>query len=395
MKYIFSLNNIISTLFVYLVLALLPYFFEIDFLNPIENTLESFSITDMYFSQLQNHDEIPVDSNIVLVNIGDLKRRGIAKQIEIISRYDPKVIGIDAFFRDEKEPMQDVPLINAIKKSEKIVLVTKIANYDKSKKTHDTVETSHDKFTQSAYQGYANFYIPKDDFRTVRKFSPKENLHDTLQYSFAVEVARNYDSAAVDRLLERDNGLEIINFRRGYDKYITLSTKDVFVKRNELDFIKDKIVLLGFMGPNLITPTDGDIFFTPMNDNFVGKSYPDMYGVEVHANIISMILDGKYFEMIPDWLSFTLTILLVYFNMAFFSYLRDKREGLYEPISIIATFGELILVFLFILWFFYLFGIEIRASGVFFAIILLKQIYELYNDSIKQIAINFFKRRFQ
>ena len=68
----------------------------------------------------------------------------------------------------------------------------------------------------------------------------------------------------------------------------------------DLSFIKDKIVLLGFMGINLNDKTFEDIFFTPLNERYAGKSFPDMYGVVIQANIISMILNKKYINTMPQ-----------------------------------------------------------------------------------------------
>ncbi len=56
--------------------------------------------------------------------------------------------------------------------------------------------------------------------------------------------------------------------------------------------LKGKIALLGYANDN---PNDiEDKKFTPMNAKFAGKSVPDMNGIVVHANIISMALDGNY-----------------------------------------------------------------------------------------------------
>ena len=372
----------------------MPIFFQVDFLNPIENTLEDFQITDIYFSQIQDVDNIPVDSSIVLINIGDLERHHIARQLEIVNQYNPKVIGIDAFFREEKEPYLDDPLEKALSEIDNLVLVTKIVHYNAETDTHDSVETSHDRFNQWAFNGYANFITAEDNFRTVRTFTPKEKLHDSVQYSFAVEVAQKVAPDKVKILIERNNRQEIINFRRNTDKYITLGVIDVFKNQDSLHFIEDKIVLFGFMGPDVISPTDGDIFFTSLNENFVGKSYPDMYAVVVHANIISMIMDETYFASAPEFVSNILTIAMIYLVMAMFTFLREKHESWYEAVSFLGTFVLLVFIFLLILGMFSIFKVDLKAAGVFFAVILLKQIYETYNDSIKVLVINFFKRKF-
>lgn len=82
----------------------------------------------------------------------------------------------------------------------------------------------------------------------------------------------------------------------GTFKYI--SAADVLAKRVQGDALKDKIVLLGTTAPGLL-----DLRVTP-----VGETYP---GVEVHANVISGLLDGKIFVK-PDYtIGFEVVVLLL------------------------------------------------------------------------------------
>ena len=64
--------------------------------DPISQALTDFELTDFAFSKLR--PDPLIDQRIVLVNIGNLPRRDLARQIQIISQYHPKVIGIDSFF---------------------------------------------------------------------------------------------------------------------------------------------------------------------------------------------------------------------------------------------------------------------------------------------------------
>src|SRR5436190_9497871 len=66
--------------------------------DPISTALGEFELTDYVFSKLRP-SPVP-DPRIVLVNIGP-SRRDIAQQIQIISQFKPKVIGIDSFFNCE------------------------------------------------------------------------------------------------------------------------------------------------------------------------------------------------------------------------------------------------------------------------------------------------------
>jgi CHASE2 domain-containing sensor protein len=75
-------------------------------------------------------------------------------------------------------------------------------------------------------------------------------------------------------------------------------------------------VLFGFVTDNRADLTDK--FFTPMNERFAGKSIPDMNGIVVHANIISMALDKSYIKKVPLWGNLVLAILVCWLHMSFF-----------------------------------------------------------------------------
>ncbi|MBS7808819.1 adenylate/guanylate cyclase domain-containing protein [Variovorax sp. PCZ-1] len=75
------------------------------------------------------------------------------------------------------------------------------------------------------------------------------------------------------------------NVSGGSFKYI--SAADVLARRMSADALKGKIVLIGTTAPGLL-----DLRVTP-----VGETYP---GVEVHANVISGLLDGRIYVK-PDY----------------------------------------------------------------------------------------------
>ncbi len=68
-------DNIITSLIILIVINFLPWFFQGDFLDPVQNLLQDMKVTDIYFSHLQDKDKIPVDTNVVLVNAGLLDRK--------------------------------------------------------------------------------------------------------------------------------------------------------------------------------------------------------------------------------------------------------------------------------------------------------------------------------
>lgn len=304
---------------------------KVDFLNPFVQSLRDFEMTDVIFSKLNPTDL--ADTNIVIVNIGNLSRPDIAKEIERIQAQHPKVIGLDAFFMKEKTPELDSPLVAAIAASRDNIILASRLRYNDSTETFDSCLRSHPKF--SAATGFANVVTEEaQGHKTIRSFSPKETAGSIVEKSFAVAIANKYDSISTSRFIGRGNSLEHINFRGNYQHFYTFDAAECLDTSTNLSVMNGKIVLLGFMGESLSQLTLEDIFFTPLNPRPAGRTLPDMYGVVVHANIISMILKSEYINSFPDWLELVLNVLLAYIGIWAFSYIYVHRQNWFDSITV-------------------------------------------------------------
>lgn len=379
-----------------IILQFLPILFRVDFLDVVQNTIEDFYITDYFFSQIKDYSKVPIDTNVILINTSNFNRKKIAEQIEVINQYNPKVIAIDAFFKDEKTEELDSPLVNAFSKVKSLVIGTKLIDNDDDD-SFDTIEFSHPKFSKYAIGAYVNFSLDDNSyFRTVRRIPIREYMDNDTAYSFPVVVSMIYDSLATKKVIDRSNRFEIINYQRNIDKYITIDAEELFEKQDSLNFLKDKIVLLGYIGPNIKTLSTEDIFFTPMNKDYYGRTYPDMYGVVVHANVISMILEGKYLEtneFYPIWVNGALVFLIVFLNMTLFNYMRFRWPWLYEPVSVFLIFAEMCIYFVFVIWVFYVFNYLIILNYLLYGLLFTGMVFELYHDSLKPIFLG--RRKFK
>lgn len=322
-------NSVLGTLFVFLVIfaiGKLPIF-NTDIFNPIERMLKDFQVTDVVFSKLKERP--PVDTNVVLVNIGELPRDGIAAQINAIEAEGPRVIGIDAFFRSPKDPEGDSLLADAIANAENLVLVSKLVEPDTVEDMFLGLETSHPMFNQHAETGFANLITEGNPaFNTARTFEPVDSIKNLrTEMAFAAKLASYYYPEKTKRFLARNNEKEIINFTRPEYLYYTVDAMDVFSPERAVSF-KDKIVLMGFMGRYIGEPSMIDRFYTPLNEEYAGKSSPDMYGVAVHANIISMIKEENYIDESPEWVMSLITIFFIWINIYFFIWV-DRKYGIY------------------------------------------------------------------
>src|SRR5687768_11220645 len=139
--------------------------------DPISQALAEFELTDYVFSKFRP-EPVP-DPRIVLVNFGNSTRREIAEQIQIISRYKPKVIGIDGFFNCEGgtynavdcpqllDTLGNLMLSNAIQEAGNVVLVSRLLQKDstfslKAIDVYDSMEYSDPIFSDYSKNAFAN-----------------------------------------------------------------------------------------------------------------------------------------------------------------------------------------------------------------------------------------------
>jgi CHASE2 domain-containing sensor protein len=295
------------------------------FLDPVAKAISDFDVYDIVYSKLR--EEPKVDTNIVLVNLSNLSRSEIARQVNTINSLNPKVIGIDAIFQEEKEHYSDSLLADAFSRCRNLILVSKLDNYNEETDAYGTVLRSIEIFNKYASNGFAN--LPNDDkvgFRTIREFRPISKTNGTIVNAFAAKVVEIYNSEALQLLNRRSNEVEKINYTGNYNKFYYLDSYQVISGENDISFIKDKIVLMGFMGLRLNDKTFEDIYFTPLNERYAGKAFPDMYGVVIHANIISMILNKNYIGIMPQWMSILLALILSYIS----AYIIYKMKIMYK-----------------------------------------------------------------
>ena len=385
-------DNILATLFVIAILRFLPVFFDLDMFDPIQGTLEEMQVSDLAFSQFRDYQSIPLDTNVIIINNGHLERDELAEMINIINQYNPRVISIDAMFRKDKGPDIDQPLVEAFKNTKNLVLGVELyKNYDESD-SWDTLRTSNAKFMKYAQGAYVNMKTSEDHFRTVRLITTTQLVNDSIVYpSLSVQTTNIYSAEKTQEYLDRGNQIEVINFKRNWNKYTTFDYYDVFREVPELAKINGKIVLIGYLGSKLGEVSTEDIFFTPMNEKYVGKTTPDLYGVMIHANVISMILDGDFIYKFPDWFKTFFLIGIVCFNMFWFRFLRDNYIKLYQALTIATIFGELLLLSFIIVVLQHNFDIALKLGNTFFAILVCVLCFETYNDSLKPLVLGQYK----
>ena len=311
-KYLYERDTLFATIavFVFLILlGMIPINFYV--LNPMKMALKDFDFNDIAYAKLgKGKGKLDsLDRRIVIVNTGHLDRAELGFLLETVNAYKPKVIGLDIYFEDAKEPEKDSILREAFRKVKNIVAVS-VADPEKHgisirKNYFDDVNTK---------RGYAN--LVGEDIGTIRYYAPFEKHHQQKYPQITSAIVKEYDKEAYDRLEKRNKEVESINYKRRVDKYQVLEPEQLLTDGVDSNILNNKIVLLGFIDndPNNIE----DKKFTPMNEKFAGKAHPDMNGIVVQANIISMVLDGSYIKKMPKWTAWLLAIVIGWIHMSLF-----------------------------------------------------------------------------
>jgi CHASE2 domain-containing sensor protein len=379
-------ESFLATVVVYALLVFFGLIIRIS-LKPfdfVSQMFEDVKVSDLYFSNLSNNSAIP---EIILINIGDLDREGIAALLERVNEFNPRVIGLDVFFSDRVDETGDPLLISAIESvGDKLVLVS-LVDDEKNK-----IEQGYKHFDGVTY-GHANLIINAGRTKTVREFKPYYLSDSDTVWSFSSTVAKKYDPKSFSKLAKRNSEIEEINYTGDANSFVKLSYADLFeLPGSQLSgLLNDKIVMLGFMGGTGRDASDfKDIFFTPLNQRFVGRSFPDMYGLVIHANSTAMILQNNYIHHLPTWLVILISITITYMVNVALSYFFIQNQIWYDIFAKFTQFASsIIIIFLIFVIFRYtnlLIPSKYLILGVVFAVDFL-YVYE----SFALLAHKYFK----
>ncbi len=391
------LDSVLATAFIFLIIyALSSLLNALEAIDPVGEALEDVEFTDIVYSNLR---EAPAaEENVVLINIGRLPRAGVAEQIKIINKYNPKVIGVDSFFPYPKDPVQDSLLADALAEVDNLVMASKLLNLKEEENYFDSMKISAQPFRRNAEFAFANLVteegVSQEDVKTCRTFTPHLSYKEEQQMAFAVKLANYLAPEKVQRLLQRGNEVEYINFKgnsMGAESnfattFYALDIEDVFNENFIPEMIEGKIVIFGFMGDYFGDPYNvEDKYFTPLNVKYAGRGAPDMYGVVIHANIISMILDEDYVYQLEDKYQLLIAVLLCYINVVAFMWVYYRLPKWYDGITKITQLIELLLIIGFIIYAYHWFDWILELTLAMGVVAAVGDSLEVYNGVVKNM----------
>ncbi len=399
--------------------------------DTISQALKDTELTDYAFNKLR--PDPTVDERIVLVNFGTLKRREVAQLLQNISQFKPRVIGMDALYNCEGglrdsincpqllDTLGNLMLSSAIQDAGNVVLGSKLMQTDSLGRIDtndmDSIEMSDPVFTNYVQTGFVN--IPTDatyqeDVKISRTILPSRIVNGKKELAFSVRMAMMYDSVKTKKFLARGKDEEIINFRGNIEvrqlrinslkneetattnfgtMFFVVDAEDVLTRNVSPELFKDKIVVMGYLGDYLGDDAWEDKFFTPLNKKLGGRANPDMFGPVVHSNVVAMILNEDYIDVLSDWQKILIAILVCFLSVALFMTIDEKLPIWYDALSVIIQLFFIAILMLVIIYMFADYNIKLELDLTITIIALVGPCYDIFKSVQNEINKQLTRRR--
>lgn len=298
--------------------------------NPVEKIFADIRFSDLYFQD--KYSENKKSNNIYIVDIGtdksiDTSRKKLTNFLKEVNHneFRPKVIGIDLFLNTYNNSEIDSQLSIELKDSN-VILSSQIEPFKDGNIDMEICMFPRKLFLNNNACGFTNLGDKiQDHEKTVRFFKPEIKINEKTYRHFSLEVAKKFSNSKFNNF-EKNIRTDIpcvINYNLNF-KENRIDLNEI----NDFEFLKNKIVLIGLynLDKNNKPTYLEDIHFTPTNKKMIGKSLPDMYGVEIHANIIQSIIDENVVKS-NKTINFIIEIILglfIYYLFLKFYFINKK-----------------------------------------------------------------------
>lgn len=365
------------------------------FLDPVSLAVSDFDPIDIYYSRIKLPPIAPgeiaeKDNRIVLVNIKDAHRGQIAEMLEYVNSNNPAVIGLDVMFAGPKDSVYDLQMQQVLKNNAKIIC-SSLLNIGKHGEV-ENVSFSDFLLADSSRYGYANFV--GNDYSTVRNFYSFTKVGGTHLPSFASAVLKQYKPEVYERFLNDCGHMQFINYGYRYNNLLKIDIDELYEKQLPEEIFAGKIVLFGYTGSEDVAATFEDAHFTPLNLHYAGHTFPDMYGIAIHANIMLMMLDGQEIFVIPFWLEVLFALLIGALMNRLFLYFFLIHHKWFHPFVIIAELLLSVFLFLALVVLFHSFHIKFNLGLIFGSVVLNVYMLDIVSIIMESVSDKKFKTVF-
>lgn len=358
-------------LFIFGCVALLSLVvFNISFFDPFTQAFRDFTLTDLYYSKIKDRNEI-YKGPVVLVNIENKNRSEIAFLLQQIENGKPKVVALDFLLKEHHNPQDSI--LKQVFDENKNIVYNFIADFEDEKQT----VYNNSFFTKQA-DGYSNLVSENIEYSTIRNYYP---FYENKE-AFTSAIIKKYDARLYKELLKWKNKKAEIHYTGNLSNFTYYTFNEVTNPDFNTTSFENKIVLLGYFGlddskaGNL--RLDEDKFFTPLNHQLSGRSYPDMYGVVIHANILRMILEQNFIHVVPTWLGILISFVILWFILPFMCGLFFKGDIWFNTAGTLLQLAGSILVVFFCVLIYRHFNTKFDPGILLACLVLLPTFINLY-----------------
>ncbi len=315
-------------------------------------------------------------------NSWPISRSLFARAIENLNKAGARVIGIDLLFSefDKYSPKNDSLFINTIKKYKNVILAGKLEQIDWRFQTEEIPKQNFSNVYFGIDSSIGIVNVLPDDDGVLRRYYPfyyEPKLRRKVP-SFSLAIINRYYNFdefftptkvngifdyGIFKIPEFTSNSFLINYYGPSGTFKQINFIDIiddaeFKTLTEIetgedintfddsltgllysDVFRNKVVLIGS-----IEPEDKDLFpvsIAPKQGRSISGNL--MYGVEVHANVVQMILDKNFLRRGSLWVRFLIIYTLIFLSLNIFERIRLIKF----KVSMLSEFVNfLILIFL-------------------------------------------------
>jgi CHASE2 domain-containing sensor protein len=379
MKKFFS-EYLLLNLFIFGCVSLLSLLIlNFSIFDPFTEAFRDFTLTDVYYTKVQNKNKI-YNKNIVLINVENKSRKEIAFLLQQVQEGNPEVVAFDIIFSGRKN--EDDSLLKQAFQTHDNYVFGYAADFENEQTSIYT-----DTFFTSQKDGYINVAGEHAEFSTIRYYYP----FNKGQEAFTSSILKKFDPAVYQKIKQKINNQTEIHYYGSLANFNYFDFYEVLDEGFDVTQLKNKIVLLGYLGipsQRADVRLDEDKLFTPLNARLSGRSYPDMYGLVIHANILRMILENDHIKVIPKWVTALLSFLIIWLILPIMGGLFFKGDLWFNSVgTLFQLAGSLLIVFLTLLSYTYL-NIKFDPGLLLACLVLLPTFINLY-----EALLNFLKHK--
>jgi len=258
---------------------------------PMEKATE-FEMSDLYCAVEENKAEHLLSEHVCVISIDNCSREGVLDVVNMVSAFAPAAIGLDIVF---PWPEQDNSyLLTTLSETPDLVCVNKVQPTEDDATRYEVVPASFYESLISPQYGHAKLVATSTRAIVRRFYAYVLTVDGDTLLSLPSALAKTANPERYADLMKRQHEEEIIDYTsREIPVYTAEELMNGVIGVEELT---DKVVLLGDM--------------YNMHDAYLTPLHGAMAGVMIHACATETILGGTYINKTPDWINWSIGILL-------------------------------------------------------------------------------------